>query len=147
LLQTIPTTFQATRSQSLPNNIVDPLANLVAGINYMKSRYGGPLGTPGIRAMSHGGAYQGYADGTSNASSGLKWVGERGPELLKMRGGETVYNAKQSAKIANGSGNDNNNNGGLTLKIENFVNNRKQDIEALATELQFYYKQHNYGGQ
>lgn len=32
----------------------------------------------------------GFADGTSNAPPGYAWVGERGPELLKFRGGEQV---------------------------------------------------------
>lgn len=35
--------------------------------------------------------------------------------------------------------------GGFTLKIENFVNNRTQDVESLATELAFYMKQKNLG--
>ena len=31
-----------------------------------------------------------YASGTSNAPPGWAWVGEKGPELIRMRGGETV---------------------------------------------------------
>lgn len=40
LLQTIPTTFDAYRDKSLANNIVDPLSNVVAGINYTVDTYG-----------------------------------------------------------------------------------------------------------
>jgi SLT domain-containing protein/phage-related minor tail protein len=40
LMQTIPSTFSAYRDPRLPNNILDPIANIVAGINYIKSRYG-----------------------------------------------------------------------------------------------------------
>lgn len=40
LMQTIPSTFAAYRDPRLPNNILDPIANIVAGINYIKSRYG-----------------------------------------------------------------------------------------------------------
>jgi len=40
LMQTIDSTFQAYRDPSLPNNVFDPVANIVAGINYIKSRYG-----------------------------------------------------------------------------------------------------------
>jgi len=41
-----------------------------------------------------------YANGTSNATAGLHWVGEYGPELLNFRGGESVLNARDSAKAA-----------------------------------------------
>ncbi|UEJ84016.1 tape measure protein [Brachybacterium halotolerans subsp. kimchii] len=40
LMQVIPSTFAAYRDKSLPNDIFDPLANIVASINYTKSRYG-----------------------------------------------------------------------------------------------------------
>jgi phage-related protein len=44
---------------------------------------------------SHGGAVNvggkfGYAAGTHGAAPGWAWVGERGPELMKFKGGETV---------------------------------------------------------
>lgn len=44
----------------------------------------------------------GYAGGTSWASPGLAWVGERGPELVNFRGGERVYSAGESAGMASG---------------------------------------------
>lgn len=40
LMQTIPPTFAAYRDPRLPNQITDPIANIVAGINYIKARYG-----------------------------------------------------------------------------------------------------------
>lgn len=40
LMQTIPSTFAAYRDPRLPNDIYNPVANIVAGINYIKSRYG-----------------------------------------------------------------------------------------------------------
>lgn len=45
----------------------------------------------------------GYATGVESAPAGLAWVGERGPELVRFRGGERVYNAGESAAIANSS--------------------------------------------
>ena len=87
------------------------------------------------KLYNSGYAPPGYASGTSFATPGLHWVGENGPELLKFRGGESVLNAKDSAKIGNG----------LTLNIENFVNNRAQDVENLMTESAFYFKQKNSG--
>lgn len=40
LMQTIDPTFQAYRNKSLPNDPFDPVANIVAGMNYVHSRYG-----------------------------------------------------------------------------------------------------------
>lgn len=49
--------------------------------------------------------FSGYASGTNNASSGLHLVGEAGPELIRFRGGEKVYNNQQTNKIlGNGTG-------------------------------------------
>ena len=42
----------------------------------------------------------GYASGTDYASAGLHWVGENGPELMMMRGGETVFNHADSMQLA-----------------------------------------------
>lgn len=82
----------------------------------------------------------GYATGTNNATKGFHWVGEEGPELLNFKGGETVTNAKDSAKIASGK------NSGFNLTIETFVNERKQDVEELAEELSYYIKKKELGG-
>lgn len=40
LMQTINSTFESYRDKSLPDDIYDGLANIVAGINYIKARYG-----------------------------------------------------------------------------------------------------------
>lgn len=48
----------------------------------------------------------GYAMGTNNATPGLHWVGERGPELMNFRGGEQVIPNDVSMRMARG-GNDN----------------------------------------
>lgn len=40
LMQTIGATFRAYRDPRLPNNMFDPVANIVAGMNYIHSRYG-----------------------------------------------------------------------------------------------------------
>ena len=44
----------------------------------------------------------GYWSGTSYAQPGLAWVGERGPELVRMRGGEQVLDANQSRQATGG---------------------------------------------
>ncbi|AHI01936.1 hypothetical protein GCM10010174_85880 [Kutzneria viridogrisea] len=59
LMQCIDSTFQ---SHKLPghDDIYNPVDNIIAGVRYSISRYGSVSNVPGIRAMSHGGAYQGY---------------------------------------------------------------------------------------
>jgi tape measure domain-containing protein len=47
----------------------------------------------------------GYATGTDYAASGMAMVGERGRELVRMRGGEQVYTAGETAGIMAVSGN------------------------------------------
>lgn len=42
-----------------------------------------------------------YATGTEAAMKGMALVGEHGPELVSMQGGEKVYNAIESRKIIN----------------------------------------------
>ena len=49
-----------------------------------------------------------HAVGTSNARRGLTLVGEQGPELVEMSGGEKVHTAAMTARMLNGS----NGNGG-----------------------------------
>lgn len=54
----------------------------------------GGFGKPGIFGIP------GFASGTDSAPAGLAWVGEQGPELVKFRGGERVYNHTRSMAIA-----------------------------------------------
>jgi hypothetical protein len=54
-------------------------------IQYIQGRYGDPIG-----ALAHENAYHWYGTGTQGAAPGWGVVGERGPELVKFHGGETV---------------------------------------------------------
>lgn len=96
LMQVIPSTFAAYRDPSLSNNIMDPMANMVAAARYIKARYGGRVpGSP-------------YYTGTLNATAGLHTVAERGPELVlspgmrEFQGGERVFNAGDTRRILAG---------------------------------------------
>lgn len=40
-----------------------------------------------------------YFTGTRSAKKGYAWVGERGPEIVKLNGGEIIYNDRESTKI------------------------------------------------
>ncbi|TQF03935.1 tape measure protein [Kitasatospora acidiphila] len=100
LMQTIMATFEAYRLPSLPDNVFDPVANIVAGIRYILARYGSIRNVPGLKSLAAGGPYVGYATGTNSAPPGWAWVGEQGPELLRFSGGEAVIPASRSLDLA-----------------------------------------------
>jgi TP901 family phage tail tape measure protein len=86
LMQTIGSTFERYRDSSLPDNIYDPVANIVAGINYIKSQYGGienvQQANPTMPPKGYaGGGIVGYAGGgvkppadRSAIDRGLSWL-------------------------------------------------------------------------
>jgi hypothetical protein len=45
-----------------------------------------------------------HAKGTPSAAPGWAWVGEQGPELVRFRGGERVYDHRTSTRMTSGSG-------------------------------------------
>ena len=55
-----------------------------------------PVGTGSADASQ----LPGYATGTKNAPPGMAWVGENGPELLSFAGGEQVFTASASKRLA-----------------------------------------------
>jgi len=89
LMQTIGPTFAAYMVAG-HGNILNPIDNAAAAINYIKSRYGSVFNVPGIVSMMNGGAYQGYANGTDSASGGWSMVGERGPEAMYVPQGAKI---------------------------------------------------------
>ncbi|SHI02114.1 phage tail tape measure protein, partial [Virgibacillus chiguensis] len=82
LMQTIMPTFQAHKKRGL-DNILNPIHNAVAAINYIKSRYGNVFNVPGIKAMRRGGKYVGYKTGGLVKNKGLYELAEDGwPEYV-----------------------------------------------------------------
>jgi hypothetical protein len=59
LMQMLPSTF-AAHAQPGHGNILDPVDNLTAAIDYIRRRYGDPSSTPGLRALARGERYVGY---------------------------------------------------------------------------------------
>jgi Transglycosylase SLT domain len=59
LMQMLPSTF-AAHAQPGHGNILDPVDNLSAAIDYIRDRYGDPASTPGLRSLARGDHYQGY---------------------------------------------------------------------------------------
>src|SRR5690625_1107094 len=101
LMQTIMPTFRAHMKSGM-GDIMNPIHNAVAAINYIKSRYGTPFNTPGIKSMAGGGPYKGYWKGTGGPlrSAETAWVGERGPELVHLPRGSEVFSNGESKRMA-----------------------------------------------
>ena len=59
LMQMLPSTF-AAHAWPGHGNILDPVDNLMAAIDYIRRRYGDPSSTPGLKALARGERYRGY---------------------------------------------------------------------------------------
>lgn len=68
LMQTIGSTFERYRDPGLPDNIYDPVANIVAGINYIKARYGS---IENVQQANPNMAPRGYAGGGIVGAGGI----------------------------------------------------------------------------
>jgi phage-related minor tail protein len=66
--------------------------------------------------------------------------------LIQAHAGEMII-PKSENPYANSNGKILPDAGGLTVTIEKFINNREQDVEAFAQELEFYRKQQALGGR
>jgi TP901 family phage tail tape measure protein len=83
LMQMLPSTYEAHRLPSLPDNILDPVSNAASAIEYILGRYGAPGNIPGL----HGGDYQGYDTGGILAPGrSLAWNGTGRPEQVLSPG-------------------------------------------------------------
>jgi phage-related protein len=61
-------------------------------------------GLDGIASVAHTLNVPGFAVGTSFAPAGWSWVGERGPELMRLPAGAQVADHQQSLGMASGGG-------------------------------------------
>jgi len=85
----------------------------------------------------------GFIDGMDNKTQILR---NKMSELLKAPeltanldiGLNTIAKPSNGLKGNNNTTNNTTNNSNLTLKIENFINERAQDIESLVEEIEFY---------
>ncbi|MFE9920470.1 phage tail tape measure protein [Streptomyces sp. NPDC005774] len=95
----------------ITNAGVGHTAGTINGVN-VESR-GGDGVVVGSRARSYrdsmfthryGFAAKGYADGGKPRAGEVAWVGEQGPELVRFKGGEEVYNHAESLRMWEGIG-------------------------------------------
>lgn len=77
LMQTIRPTFEAYKASGW-NDIMNPVHNAAAAINYIKSRYGNVFNVPGIRALRQGRRYVGYKTGARISTPGTYNFAEDG---------------------------------------------------------------------
>jgi hypothetical protein len=71
----------------------DAQTQIEAMLKYIKQRYGNPTA-----AWQHEQNYNWYSAGTSSAKAGVAMVGERGPELVKLSGGQQIMDASKTAQ-------------------------------------------------
>jgi len=91
-------TFDQYHVPGTSSNILDPLANIAAAINYAEHRYGPTL----MRGGNGLGSGHGYAAGGSPVAGEWAWVGEQGPELAYFTGGGRVLSHADSVAAAAG---------------------------------------------
>jgi phage-related protein len=84
--------------QEAVGKLLQQLAQLLIN-SAMKQLFGNIFGGLG---GGLGGGLRGYASGTMNAAAGWAMVGEEGPELVRMRGGERVFDAGQTDRMMQG---------------------------------------------
>ncbi|AJC54001.1 tape measure protein [Streptomyces sp. 769] len=104
LCQVIGSTFRAYHQDGTSWNILDPIANIAAAINYIKARYGD---ISNVQQANPNLPPKGYYTGTRSASKGIALVGERGPEIVDFKGGERVYNDRETARLLSRRGETN----------------------------------------
>lgn len=121
--------------KGMVNGVIGALNSMIRGLNRIK--FNVPSWVPLLGGKSFGfniGEIPAYAKGTDYAKGGYALVGEQGPEVVELPRGSKVNNNEESEGLMSG----------ISLKIENFYNNREQDIKALAEELEFYRKQRSF---
>lgn len=93
------------------DRIADKLLNDVLHAVFQVSGAGGGVGGGGLLGwLFTGGSkvdpwagLRGYANGTSSARPGVAWVGEKGPELVRFKGGEEVIPNHRLQRPVNGN--------------------------------------------
>ncbi|MDX0408368.1 phage tail tape-measure protein [Sinorhizobium medicae] len=93
------------------DRIADKLLNDVLDAVFQVSGAGAGAGGGGLLSWLFGGGpkvdpwagLRGYANGTSSARPGVAWVGEKGPELVRFKGGEEVIPNHRLQRPGNGN--------------------------------------------
>lgn len=76
----------------------NPGLQIKYGLEYVHDRYGNPLSAESFKR-----AHNWYGEGTKNAMAGLALVGDRGPELVNLSGGEGITPNSKTAQMLKGT--------------------------------------------
>lgn len=123
---------------AVPFNAINKALNKIRNISFLgispfKDKWKeNPLSAPRIPLMRTGGTAIG---------EGQAVVAEAGPEIVTMMNGKVMVRPLTSTD-RNRVLNNNNNSRTLNLNIENFHNERKQDIQGLVEEIEYYRLSH-----
>lgn len=117
-------------AQNTINGFIRAINGAIGLINKIPGVEIGRVSTLSIPRLAKGGIVD---------SGQIYQAGEDGREVIMPLEKNTGWIDNLANKLNYKS--DSNGTGGLNVTIENFVNNRKQDIQALAEELEFYRKQ------
>lgn len=99
------------------------------GGNWLSNIFGGLFGGGSQFGIASAGGIGMYADGTASARAGLAMVGERGPELVRFKGGEKVVpNHQLRAANSNASGGA----GSVVVNFSPTINAQNADAAGLA---------------
>lgn len=117
LLQTIDSTFNAY-SIAGHKNIWNPVDNIIAGVRYAESRYGSLANVPGIKSLANGGAYKGYAVGSTNIDVDQTARIHKGEMIIPAHQADAIRKALASnTPLAAGLGSFGGKNGPATLNF------------------------------
>lgn len=127
---------------SIPFNSINKALNKIRNISFLgispfQDKWGeNPLSVPQIPLLRNG---------ASIIGDGQAIMAEAGsPEMITMMNGKAIVRPLTSTDRKQVLNNNNTNNNSLNLNIENFVNNRKQDVQALMQEIEYYRRQEEY---
>lgn len=96
--QSLPASKMASAGSDWQSN---PATQIKWGLSYIKSVYGSPVNAYN-KWLSRSPHW--YANGSRGAAPGWAWVGERGPELINLKGGEDILSNPDSMKVARQAG-------------------------------------------
>ncbi len=120
-------------------NIYDPVSNIAAGIQYIKSRYGSVYNVPGIRALAEGRSYVGYANGGITDQPSIFGEGQYAEAAIPLK--KNSSRSQQLLDIADNYINGDKASLGKTIKItiaklaDQIIVREDADIDKIATAL------------
>ncbi|SHH36043.1 phage tail protein [Clostridium grantii] len=84
-----------------------------------------------------------YAKGTDDFEGGLAGINEMGGEIVELPNHSKIYPHDKTVEMAYKDGQNSKSGGDIIIKIDKFINNRKEDVQAFAEELESYRKQNS----